>query len=96
MNLPGGSAHPFVSPDESVLLFDHYVGPSGTNGDLYVSFRRVDGSWSPAQAVEEINTDVTEMAASLSPDGSILFFARGLRIHWVDASILDAYRPLSD
>ena len=94
VNPPGGAAHPFVSPDETVLLFDRYVGPNDTNGDLFVSFRLPDGSWSPARAVEEVNTDVTELAASLSPDGSILFFARGLRIHWVDASILDAYRPL--
>ena len=96
VNPPGGAAHPFVSPDESILLFDRYVGPNGTNGDLFVSFRLAGGSWSEAQAVDIVNTDATELAASLSPDGSILFFARGLRIFWVDASILDTYRPPAD
>jgi hypothetical protein len=93
VNPPSGAAHPYVSPNETTLLFDCYVGPNDTNVDLFVSFRPPDGSWSPAQAVEVVNTDQTELAASLSPDGSILFFARGLRIFWVDASILDAYRP---
>ena len=79
MNPPGGSAHPFVSPDETILLLDRCVGPNDTNGDLFVSFRLPDGSWSEAQAVEIVNTDVTELAASLSPDGSILIFARGYR-----------------
>jgi hypothetical protein len=68
VNPPGGAAHPFVSPDETILLFDRYVGPDDTNGDLFVSFRLSDGSWSEAQAVEAVNTDVTELAASLSPD----------------------------
>ena len=68
MNPPGGSAHPFVSPDETILLFDRYVGPNDTNGDLFVSFRLSDGSWSEAQAVEAVNTGETELAASLSPN----------------------------
>jgi hypothetical protein len=67
VNPPGGAAHPFVSPDETILLFDRYVGPNDTDGDLFVSFRLSDGSWSEAQAVEVVNTDATELAASLSP-----------------------------
>ncbi len=75
-----GAAHPYVAPDGMVLLFDRYVGPNETNGDLFVSFRLPDGSWSEAQLVETANTDQTELAASLS-DGSILFFTRGLQIY---------------
>ena len=58
----------YVSPDETILLLDRCVGPNDTNGDLFVSFRLPHGSWSEAQAVEIVNTDVTELAASLSPD----------------------------
>ena len=54
-----------------------------------------DGSWSEAQAVDAVNTDVTELAASLSPDDRSSF-SPGLRILWVDASILDAYHPPTD
>jgi hypothetical protein len=63
----------YVSPGETVLLFDRYVGPDDTNGDLFVSFRLADGSWSEAQAVEVVNSDVTELAASLSPDTAYEF-----------------------
>ena len=68
VNPPGGASYPFVSPDETILLFDRYVGPNDRNGHLFVSFRLSDGSWSEAQAVEIVNTDVTELAASLTPD----------------------------
>jgi hypothetical protein len=36
---------------------------------MTASISRVsDGSWSEAQALDAVNTDVTELAASLSPD----------------------------
>jgi hypothetical protein len=34
--------------------------------------------------------------ARISPDGEALFFVSEGDIYWVDASILDAYRPPAD
>ena len=34
----------YVFPGETVLLFDRYVGPNDTNGDLFVSCRLPDGA----------------------------------------------------
>ncbi len=65
---------------------------------LYMSFRKADGSWTPAiKLPAPVNTAASEMAASVSPDGKILFFAsdRAGRwsIYWIDANILEACPP---
>jgi hypothetical protein len=85
-------AHPFVSADETLVLFD--VRPNGAPGDLVVVFRRADGSWTAPQPIPAVNrADTDEMCASLSPDGRYLFFVRELEIWWVDAAVLDPLRP---
>ena len=85
-------AHPFVSPDETLVLFD--VRPNGAPGDLVVVFRRADGTWTTPQPIPAVNrADTDEMCASLSPDGRYLFFVRDLQIWWVDAAVLDPLRP---
>ncbi len=84
------AAHPFIAPDESYLIFDA-GGPSPQEGpDLYVSFKKVDGSWSKAKNMgASINSKGMEMCASVSPDGKFLFFARNGNIYWVDAKIIE-------
>jgi hypothetical protein len=90
-------AHPYISPDELVLIFDAYTaGPA--QPEIYVSFRQADGSWTEAVKLgPEINATQTEYAPSLSPDRRYLFFHREIDgngdIWWVDAEILKAYKP---
>jgi hypothetical protein len=97
VNSLGNPAHPYVAPDESYLLFD--ANPPGSRlPSIYVSFRQAGGTWTEAERLgNEISTDDAELAASVSPDGRFLFFARfvggSADIYWVDASVLDAYRP---
>ncbi len=95
MNSSGAAwvgAHPFVSADETLVLFD--VRPNGGPGDLVVVFRRADGTWTAPQPIPAINRpNADEMCASLSPDGRYLFFVRELEIWWVDAAVLDPLRP---
>lgn len=91
LNYTGSCAHPFIAPDESYLIFDREIGDAW---DLYVTFRASSGRWTPAQLIEEVSTSHgDEIAASVSPDGKVLFFARDLEMYWIDASILDRYRP---
>ncbi len=51
VNLSVGSAHPCISPDGSYIIFDSLI-PSDKEGeeqtDLFISFRKKDGSWSEA------------------------------------------------
>jgi hypothetical protein len=85
-------AHPFIAPDESFLLIDAQTsGP--LKPELYVSFRRADGTWTPARKLgPAINTTATEYAPSVSPDGKYLFFHRldGVdgQIYWVDVRMI--------
>lgn len=89
-------AHPFISSDESLIIFDAQVTGRG-KPELFICFRNNDGSWSkPVNMGPEINKTKTEFAASVSPDGKYLFFHRRVNnngdIYWVDTKIIDDFR----
>ncbi len=94
LNSRTACSHPGVAPDGSYVLFD---AQQGTQTDIYVSFATGDGGWSSAAKVTEISSaQEDEMAASVSPDGKYVFFARmsgAFGIYWVDAAVLNPYRP---
>jgi Tol biopolymer transport system component len=87
-----------IAPDESYLI----VSTSGRSdslgrSDLYISFRRADGSWTEVENMgSTINSTATEYCPMLSPDGRYLFFTSTKSgngdIYWVDAKIIDSYR----
>lgn len=66
--------NPWVSPDESRLLFVGLKRPDGLGwGDVFTS-RRVDGRWQPAQNLGPgVNTDGEEFHPTLGPDGWLYF-----------------------
>jgi Tol biopolymer transport system component len=85
---------PFIAPDESYLIFES-ERPGGIGGsiDLYISFRKDDGSWSvPVNMGETINSDKTDRWARVTPDGKYLFFGSNrngnMDIYWIDAKII--------
>jgi Tol biopolymer transport system component len=87
---------PFISPSESYLLFSSSRSTGKSDlGDIYLCFRKRDGSWSKAYNLgNEINTDRQERFPSVSPDGKYLFFTRWVErgnedVMWVSASVLD-------
>lgn len=97
VNLPIGSAHPCIAPDESFVVFDSVI-PGIEEGDehtdLFVSFRGPDGSWGDAINLGPyINTPGGNMCASLSPDGKYLFFQRYRDIYWVSTETIERLRP---
>jgi hypothetical protein len=88
----------FVDPDEDYLLFASSRPGGYGNIDIYISFKNNDGSWSPAQNLgATINTSHEESSPSISSDKRYLFFAsdRGgdRNPYWIDASILENFRP---
>lgn len=99
------TAHPFIAPDESYLIWDSEKNDGYGDKDLYISFRQHDGTWGIAINLgESINTDGIETNAYVSPGGKYLFFNRTLNrandesdqegdIYWVDAKIIDTLRP---
>jgi len=74
INTPDNEYEPYISPDESYLIF-MATYPNGLgNADLYIS-HRVDGVWSKAKKLPEpINSSATEWGAKVTRDGKYLFF----------------------
>jgi Tol biopolymer transport system component len=96
INYLPSSAHPFISPDESYLIYD--AESQEGNVDLFISFKKKDGTWTKSVSLgEKLNTDLNEMVAFVSRDGKYLFFSR-LKpgkgdIYWVDAKIIERLKP---
>jgi hypothetical protein len=93
------TAHPFIAPDESYLIWDSERDGGYGDSDLYISFRQEDGSWGPAINMgENVNSDKWDAFASVTPDGKYILFNRGIGdgnvdIYWVDAQVIETIRP---
>ncbi|KZN45411.1 PD40 domain-containing protein [Pseudoalteromonas luteoviolacea] len=93
------TAHPFVAPDESYIIWDSEREGGYGKTDLYVSFQLENGIWSDAINLgDKINTPGPDTGAVVSPDGKYLFFNRKFSeddsdIMWVDAKVIDDLRP---
>ena len=85
----------FIAPDESFLIFtSHGWGDSLGEGDLYVCFRREDGTWTRARNMGPgVNSSALDYCPSVSPDGKYFFFSSRRSgnedIYWVDAKIIE-------
>ena len=95
INSEHGEGDTYVSPDESYLIISSWGRPdSHGRGDLYISFKNKDGTWSKLKNMgDTINTTATEYCPVVSPDGKYLFFTSGGDIKWMDARIIDSYKP---
>lgn len=95
------SAHPFIAPDESYLIWDSERKGGYGSSDLYISFRQKDNSWGPAINMgDKVNSDHWDAYASVTPDGKYILFNRGMDeknenvdIYWVDANVIETLRP---
>lgn len=95
------TAHPFIAPDESYLIWDSERESGYGKSDLYISFRQKDGSWGPAINMgDKVNSAKGDTYASVTPDGKYILFNRGMDdkgdnvdIYWVDAQIIETLRP---
>jgi len=95
------TAHPFIAPDESYLIWDSEREGGFGGTDLYISFKQKDGSWGPAINMgDKVNSDKADFYASVTPDGKYILFNRtmskkplNIDIYWVDAKIIETLRP---
>jgi hypothetical protein len=95
----GGASHAFVSPSESYMLFNSPRPGSYTRNDVWISFRKKDGSWgAPINLGPRINRDANAvLCPTVSPDGKYLFFTRLQEnrigyVYWVSTRIIDEIR----
>ncbi len=99
------TAHPFIAPDESYLIWDSEREGGYGDSDLYISFKQEDGSWGSAINMgDKVNSDQWDAYASVTPDGKYILFNRriddgsnnenmNVDIYWVDAKIIETLRP---
>ena len=97
------TAHPFLAPDESYLIWDSERADGYGESDLYITFRQEDGSWGPAINMgPNVNSDKDDFYGGVTPDGKFLIFDRKISgsgdntnvdVYWVDAQIIEDLRP---
>lgn len=97
INSQFGEGDAYIAPDESYLIVCSWGRlDSHGRGDLYISFKKRDGTWSKvANMGDTINTAATEYCPVVSPDGKYLFYTSGGDIKWVDAKIINSHKPKS-
>jgi Tol biopolymer transport system component len=99
INTPDREFDAFIAPDESYLIFSSYRRDGGFGkSDLYISFRRGEGKWTQAVNMGRLfNSRESEFTPIVTPDGKYFFFTSTRLgqgdIYWVDAAVLDRYRP---
>jgi hypothetical protein len=86
---------PFIALDESYLIFHSFREGGFGRTDLYISFRKNDGTWTQALNMgDKINTPGGDSSGKVSFDGKYFFFSRSnLQAHWVSAKIIEDLRP---
>lgn len=63
---------PVLSVDGKRLLFTRNVNRRGE--DFYESYRQEDGTWSPAEPLERMNSEYEEAAQTMSANGQLIVF----------------------
>jgi hypothetical protein len=106
-NSSEGEGDTFVSPGQDYLILTLLRENGFGRGDLYVSFRAADATWSaPINLGPTINTADTEFCPMVTPDGRYLFFSRrygggtwetttDADVFWVDMAAVERLRPES-
>ena len=94
INTSNYEADVFIDPEEEYIIFCATRQEDGLGrGDLYISFKNLDGSWSKSKNMgNRINTKGHELCPFVSADGKYFFYTSNQDIYWIDASILEEMR----
>jgi hypothetical protein len=93
INTTSYEADVFVAPDESYVVFAANRPGGLGSGDLYISFRKPDGTWTSSKSLgNTINTETDDFCPYVSPDGNYLFYASRGDIYWVSADVIKKLR----
>ncbi len=96
INTEAYEADVFVDPNEAYLIFCAQRPDGLGRGDLYISFKKADGSWSPSVNMgDTVNTEHHELCPFVTEDGKYLFFTSQQDIYWVSTAIIDALKAKS-
>jgi hypothetical protein len=84
----------FIAADESYIIVTCYGRPDSLgSGDLYISFRKDDGTWASLQNMgTSVNSPANEHCPILSPDRKYLFFSSGRSRYPAYSKVAITYR----
>jgi WD40-like Beta Propeller Repeat len=90
VNTTGYEADVYVNPDETYLIYCSNRPGTFGRGDLFISYKNADGSWTPSKNMgKEVNEERTEYCPFVTPDGKYLLFTAKDDIRWIDAGIIE-------
>jgi len=85
--------NPYVSPDQSYFIFNS-SRPGGFGGtDLYISYKKTDGSWTnPKNLGNIINTPTNECGSEITDDNLYMTYVSNNDIYWVGSGFIDSLK----
>ena len=90
INTNNYEADVYIAPDESYIIFCSTRDEGLGRGDLYISFKNPDESWSEAVNMgAPVNTLHHELCPFVTADGKYLFYTSNQDIYWIDAKIIE-------
>ena len=90
INTSNYEADVFVDPNETYIIFCARRPDGLGRGDLYISFKNSDGTWTKSINMgDKINTEKHELCPFVSMDGKYLFYTSDQDIYWVNSKIID-------
>ncbi|MEI6884217.1 MAG: putative Ig domain-containing protein [Bacteroidota bacterium] len=84
---------PYVSADESYMIFKS-IRPGGFGqNDLYIAYKKQDGTWTnPKNLGGIINTSGDETSGDITADGLYMTYGRNKDLYWVSSGFVDSLR----
>jgi hypothetical protein len=83
---------PYVSPDESFLIFNRFDPTEPENSGIFISYKDKSDRWMPAVRVIGGAPDKGGMSPKITPDGNYLFYVNG-GMWWMPSEIARRLRP---
>jgi len=83
----------FIDPAESYVIFCANRPDGMGEGDLYISFKKEDGTWTQSKNMgTAINSEYHELCPFVSKDGKYFFYTSNKDIYWVSAEVIEEIR----
>jgi len=93
INTTSYEADVFIDPSESYIIFCADRPGGLGRGDLYVSFKNADGTWTKSKNMGQlINSKNHELCPFVSKDGKYFFYTSNKDIYWVNTQIIEDLR----
>jgi len=83
----------FIDPQEEYIIFAAERPEGMGRGDLYISFKQADGSWTVSRNMgNRINTPGHELCPFVTIDGQYFFYTGNQDIYWVHTKVFEDMR----